>query len=364
MKSIRHSLARLSLPAFALILVSCSEDAVRQPDEPSVRVFQLSAPGERPFRSFPGELAAAGAASLSFDVPGRIIELSAEPGQSFKQGDMLARLDPENFDARLSAAQAQFDTARQELDRRRALRESRAVSQSEVEQAQRVFDVAESELRTARQQLFDSVLRAPFDGRVGQRQVSNFETIRPGQIVLDFVDLASMEVKIDLPEQDLTFAPRGVSIEEVNETIEAKVEFATLPGQAFPLKLKSFGTRATAGSRTFPVVFKFTPPEEVNLLPGMTATVRARAILHQNEPLGAGVFEVPAGAVLEQDGKSGMWRVDPGTRKVGLVPVEMLGMSDGFVRVRGGTLKAGDEFVQAGSRFLSEGQTVRPLRGR
>lgn len=354
--------ARLLLPLAALLAASCSEVEPPPPAEPSVNVFELAPPGERPFRTFPGELAGAETASLSFDVPGRIIELPAEPGQFFKKGEMLARLDPETFEARISATQAQFDSASQELERRQGLREQRAVSQSELEQAQRAFDVADAELRAARQRLADSIIRAPFDGRVGQRMISNFQTVQPTQAVLVFVDVDTMEVSIDVPEQDMLIANRGVTIEQVDEKIEALATFATLPGQALPLRLKSFGTRASAGSRTFPVVFKFTPPEDANLLPGMTCTVKVRSLVHGDDPLGPGVFEVPVAAMIEQGGVPALWRVDPTTRKVSLVPVDMLGMSDEFVRVRGESLKPGDMFVRAGTRFLSDGMTVRPQR--
>lgn len=351
----------LASAGIALVIASCSQDEPPPPTVPAVSTFSLTAPGERPFRSFPGELAATSTASLSFDVPGRIIELPAEPGQFFSEGDLLARLDPETFEAQVSAATAQLEAARRELERRKGLREQGAVSQSELDQAQRLFDVAEADLRTARQRLADSVMRAPFDGRVGQRLISNFQTVQPTQVVLVFVDVSSMEVQIDVPEQDFTLARRGVTIEEVDAGIEALLTFSNLPGRSFPLRLKSFGTRASPGSRTFPVVFMFDPPDEVNLLPGMTCTVMVRSLVDEEAPLGAGVYEVPASAVVESDGVSGLWRVCPESSEVSLVPVEMLGMADEFIRVRGEDLKPGDIFVRAGTRFLSEGRKVRPL---
>ncbi len=343
----------------ALMAVSCTQEEPLPTAPQTVRVFELLSPGERPFRSFPGELAAANTASLSFDVPGRIIELSAEPGQFFNEGDLLARLDPETFEAQVSAATAQFDAARLELERRRNLREQGAVSQSELDQAQRLFDVAEADLRTARQRLSDTTLRAPFNGRVGQRMISNFQTVQPTQVVLVFIDMYSMEVAVDVPEQDFTLARRGVSIEEVDASIEALVTFANLPERTFPLQLKSFGTRASPGSRTFPVVFTFDPPEEVNLLAGMTCTVKIRTLVYDDAPLGVGVFEVPASAVVEYGGSAGLWRVSRDTMEVSFVSAELVGMADEFARVRGENLQVGDTFVRAGARFLTEGQQVR-----
>lgn len=76
-------------------------------------------------------------------------------------------------------------------------------------------------------------------------------------------------------------------------------------------------------------------------------------------PPGAGVYEVPASAVVESDGVTELWRVSPESSEVSLIPVEMLGMANEFIRVSGEDLKPGDIIVRAGTRFLSESRCAR-----
>ncbi len=350
-----------------LALAGLSLSGCSKPDDPfavspPVQTFVLQSSSEIPFRRFPGEVAAQQTSRLSFDVAGRMVERPATQGLVVRKGGLLARLDPVNFQTRLDAAQAEFDTALQEFTRRRTLLERNVISRSEFEQFQTAFQVAEANLRTAQQAFDDTRLNAPFEGRVAQTLIDNLQNVQAKEAVLVFQDIAALEVDIQLPEADMSAIDRGVTADNARDRLEAAVEFPALPGERFPLELKSFSTAATPTARTFRVTFTLQPPEDRNILPGMTCTVLMRpkqaAVGKLVEP---GIFELPVQAISTAEGGSWTWRLDPQSLAVTRLPVEMLGVTGTSMRVRSPDLAEGDELVLTGVRFLSEGMTVRRM---
>lgn len=346
-----------------VLLASCSK-----PDEPvvvtpPVRTFVLDGNTEVAFRRFPGEVAAADTSKMSFDVPGRIVLFPAVRGMVLKKGDLLAKLDQTNFIARFDSARAQFNSASEEFNRRRVLLDRRVISRSEFDQFQEAFQVADANMRTAQRALEDTQLVAPFDGRVAETIANNFQNVQAQEPVLVYQNISTLEVDIQVPEADMSLAMQGVTAENARELLEAEVEFAALPGERFPLELKAFATQASASARTFRVTFTLSPPENKNILPGMTCTVLLRMKTHYAvSGAEAGIYELPVQAIGTSENKTFVWRLDPKTMQVARVPVEMLNLTGDSMRVRSVELKAGDELVGTGVRFLSEGMIVRRMQ--
>jgi RND family efflux transporter MFP subunit len=330
---------------------------------PPVQTLVLSETSDVPFRRFPGEVAAADTSNMSFDVPGRLIEFPAsQEGLVVKKGDLLGRLDETNFVARVDAARADFTNAQAELARRRQLLTQGVISRSELDQFQRAYDVTDAALRSAQRALDDTRLVAPLDGRIARRLVNNFQNVQAHQPVLVFQNKSLLEVDIQIPEADMSLAGQGVTAEEAQQLIEAKVEFPAIPGRTFPLKLNSFSTEATPSARTFRVSFTLYPPEGQNILPGMTCTVLVRPIGQTAaKPSEAGAFEIPVRAVATANGKSSVWKLNAKSLQVSRVEVEMLGVTGDTVKVRATALAPGDEIVTAGVRFLSDGMKVQRM---
>jgi membrane fusion protein, multidrug efflux system len=365
---VQETSSRISVCGIGLLVVlagisGCSPEKEPTPAIPPVQTFVIATTSEAPFRRFPGEVAAADTSNMSFDVPGRLIEFPAsQEGMVVKKGDLLGRLDETNFVARVDAARADFTNAKSELARRQQLLNQGAISRSEFESFERTFGVADAALRSAQRALDDTRLVAPMDGRIARRLVNNFQNVQAHQPVLVFQSKSTLEVDIHVPEADMSMAGRGVTTEELQDLIEAKVEFPAIPGRTFPLNLNSFSTEATASARTFRVSFILYPPEGQNILPGMTCTVLLRQISKTvAEPAETGVFQIPVRAVATADGKSAVWKLDPKSLQVSRVEVELLGMTGDSVKVRGANLATGDEIVTAGVRFLSDGMKVQRL---
>jgi RND family efflux transporter MFP subunit len=325
---------------------------------PPVRTLVLQEGTAQNFRRFPGEVLASRSSEMSFDVAGRLIERPAVQGMVAAKDALLARLDPENFEARLASANARLTNARDELARRRQLRDRGVISATEFDQFNTEFQVAEAAQREAQRALEDTRLVAPFDGRVARTFLNVGTSVQPKQAVLVYQDVSRLEIDIEVPEQVMTLMVPGATAENARELLEAKAEFPALPGRRFDIALKSFSTAATEAARTFRVSFDLDPPADANILPGVTCTVLVRSRNVGEASPEAGVFEVPMQAVATAQGAAVLWRLDPGSLTVAPVSVELLGPAGQSMRVRSVDLKSGDEIVIAGVRFLSDGMQV------
>jgi multidrug efflux system membrane fusion protein len=329
-----------------------------------VTTFFIESVSEVPFRRFPGEVMAGRTGRLSFDVPGRLVEFPIFEGQLVKEGDLIGQLERADFIARRDSALAQFTTAREEYQRNRTLRQRGVIAAAELDHRRRDFEVAEAALRSAQRALDDTRLVAPFEGRISQRIAENFQNVQAKELVAILEKVSTLEVDINLPERDMALAGRGITVGEARSLLEAKVEFATVPGEQFELTLESFSTRANPASRTFTVTFSFHPPEGKNILPGMTCTVLLRFREGAASTAAAAdphVYDVPVQAILTEENRTWVWRLDPRNMKVARVGVELLGLAGGSAQIRSPELSPGEELVSSGVRFLSQGMAVRRL---
>lgn len=364
MKHILHAgFATSVAAAFLAVLAGCSrQPAERAPAVPPVKIFKLPAADEVPFRSFPGEVTARDDVRLSFDVGGRLIEFPVYDGQVVEAGDLIGQLDQSDFRAALDAAQTTFNTAQKEFDRMRQLRQRNVIAQSELDRQREVFERAEASLRTARKAFEDTRLVAPIKGRVSRRFVRNFQNVQAREPVVLLQNIAELEVEVQVPEALVARAERNITAEGADRLVEAEAGFAALPGERFPLRLRSFATQANPSSRTFPVSFLLNPPGQSNILPGMTCTVSLRFRNPDGTPVAQpGLYQIPVRALATEAGQPSVWRWDPGTGRVARVPVEMVALTGDSVQIRSADLRAGDEIVASGVRFLSEGMAVRRL---
>ena len=155
---------------------------------------------------------------LSFRVGGPMITRAVKVGDEVKKGQILARIDPRDFEVRLRTVKGQLTKAkavlkRAEADLERVLRIQKqdpgAVSQSMIDKAQQTKDSTKAEINSlaaavdqARDQLNYTYLKAPFDGIITKTYMEAFEDVRPKQPVVRLLDeskrsrCGSMSLKI------------------------------------------------------------------------------------------------------------------------------------------------------------------------
>ena len=166
----------------ALFLGACEKEAVETPEVVRpVRILTVAGLEAGATLSYPGEIQGAQNAELAFEVAGRLIELPAEEGIDVTQNQLLARLDPADYQSALDAARAQYKSAKDTFDRYSEVFERGAISRQEFDNAKRQIDVEQAQLASAEKAVSDTQLRAPFAGRIGRTYVDNFNNVQIGR---------------------------------------------------------------------------------------------------------------------------------------------------------------------------------------
>jgi len=318
-------------------------------------------------RWIPGRVSASQEVNLSFRVSGPLIELPVNVGDEVKAGQVLARIDPRDFQVNLKNAEAQLQKAvaalqfaEAEYGRVVRIREQdpAAISASMVDQKREAMDRAQAEVvaleaerEGVKDQLNYTYLRAPFSGTIVSKYVENFEDVQAKQIVLRLLDPTHIEMTIDIPEGIISYVPLMRKL---------RVRFDAFPGVEVPAEVKEIGTEASATTRTYPVTLIMEQPEEATVLAGMTGEATCCELM-PDEGLTERPIEVPTEAVFsDETGGSFVWVIDRGTLTVSRREVSLGRLTDyGVVVMRG--LETGEWIATAGVYYLEEGQQVRIL---
>jgi RND family efflux transporter MFP subunit len=345
------------------MLTACgdkSEPEVEEVVRPA-KLMTIDTLGGGTTREYPGTVAATQSVELGFEVPGKIVELPISNGLAVKKGALLGRLDDADFVAARESAEAHRRATRSAYERAKRIFDQGAGSQAEVDSSLRDIDVARQELVQAQKALDDTVLKAPFTGRVSRKIADNFQNVQAKQAILLIEDVSSLELDVSFPEQDFSRMKPGLTLKQRNARIAPEIQVSTIAGRRFKARLISFETTADPVTRTYRATFAFDNPDDVNVLPGMTAKV----VLYMPADKTAASTEVglliPATAVVvKTDGSAYVWKYDPGNSQVSKAIVTVGDMSGASIRVFSG-LKGGEQIVTAGAAHMREGMEVRPL---
>lgn len=324
------------------------EPAPREVVRP-VKVITVKGAGGSASMTYPGKTRANRRVDLSFKVPGPLVELPVEEGQEVKKGQLIARILPRDFKISLDQASARAIEAERQYERYKELYVRKQVSKAEFDRYKASRDVAAAQLEDARNALKDTYLKAPFDGIVAKRYVQNFEEVQAKQPIVFLQDISKIEILVDAPETVMATLRR-------ERDIEATATFAVAPEKKFPLQVKEFSTEADPQTQTYQVVLVMDQPRDINVLPGMTATVTGRQVAADNANA---KIVIPAIAVLEDPReKAFVWvlKKDQMTvHKTAVTVGEMTG-SDSILVIDG--LKGGEQVVTSGVTKLKDGMKV------
>jgi len=181
--------------------------------------------------------------------------------------------------------------------------------------------------------------------------VEQGQNLRAKEPVVQFQDVDEVDIVVDVPESVMVADLRSAKIAQVVAT------FSTAPGRQFPVRIKEMAQAADPVTQTFQVRVTMKSPPDLNLLPGMTATVvltSLRAGSRDNRIL------VPISAVLKDGtGEQVAWVVGP-DQTVSRRPVKLGEATGGKIAITEG-LRPGDRIAVAGVTFLREGMKVKDL---
>ena len=357
-------LTPVALLLVAMSLTGCGDDPITEKGVVRpVRAVKVGDATQLTDRSFPGQAKATQEVELSFRVAGPLITRPVNVGDVVEAGDIVARIDPRDFEVNLRSVEAQLTEAKAALKRAQAdFERSRsimeqdpgAISQTAVDRAEEARDRAlagvdalEASVASAEDALGYTYLKAPFDGAVVATYIENFEDVRAKQAVVRILDKSKIEMIVSIPENLISYTP-GVR--------DIKVTFDAFPDKPLPATVKEIGTEASQTTRTYPVTLIMDQREDVTILPGMAGKASGRP---PDAYFGEGALVVPVSAVFspEDDDKSYVWVIDEGSKTVSRREVTASELTDRGIKVAAG-LEPGEWIATAGVHYLEEGQAV------
>ncbi len=351
----------LTITLLPLVVTACNEQAPLPPPESRpVKTMLVGGVSAGDTRQFPGVVDAIQKADLSFRVEGKINEILVKEGDMVNKDQVLARLDPTDYQIRLNDRKASYETAKANYDRAKQLVEKGAISRVDHDKIRAEYFTAKSNLEAAEQDLNYTTLKATFAGYIAKRHVENFEEVRRKQAVFTLQDISELEIKIDVPENLMISLRRAIEPGKVS-TPERHMYavFDQIKDAQFPLEVKEVATTANVDTRTFEATLKMKSPENYNVLPGMTATVFAEVFASETGETVS--VELPVSAVVADAGKDAtVWIVDEDTMTVSPKAVETGLISSNSISVTG--LEPGERVVTAGAAFMREGMKVTLLK--
>jgi RND family efflux transporter MFP subunit len=283
-------------------------------------------------------------ARLSFKVGGLIESIHVEEGQAVKAGQVLAVLKPAEINASLEQARQSTAKARRDLDRARALLADGVSTEEQVQDLTTAFKVAGAAQSSAEFNATHARIIASVDGVVLRKLAESNELVQAGQTVLVLGGAnRGWVVRIGLADRDVVRVRAGDT---------ARIEFDAWPGQAFSGKVSNIASAADTSTGTFTV--------ELQLDPGGARFVQGLVAKVALSPQAAVSGQViPVQALLEaNDKEAGVFVLDPATRTVHRVNIQIGRMSLGQIEVSDG-LERGALVVTDGATFLENGENVR-----
>ena len=304
-------------------------------------------------RDFPATIKAHQRADLSFRVSGKVEQINFNDGSAVKKGQVIARLDARDYKIALSDREANYQRASADFKRAQELIEQGFISKTDFEQLQAAYYSEKAALNQAQLNLQYTEIKAPFDGTLSRRHIENHEEVQAKQVLFNFSDTSVLELIVDIPENLVQQYHHG------NIQISTSALFSTMKDKSYPLTFKEFSTKADPQTQAFQASFLLDQPDDLVLLPGMTATIVIASQL--SEQAKSNNVVIPLSAVVADNEMNPLvWKVDTETMRISPVAVSVNHMQGTNVEVIS-ELLSGDIVVSAGANFLRDGQLIQVM---
>ena len=301
----------------------------------------------RPAIRATGSLAAVRGVAVVPDSSGLVAAITFEAGDRVRAGDPLVRLRAAEAEATLAALEARRDEARSEFERDRRLYEQGNQSEAELDQSRARFEELKAEIRRQEAHIAKKTVRAPFDGRLGLREVHLGQYLSPGTPLVTLQALSPLHVNFSLPEQRLPDIAPG-------QRLDIRVD--AYPERTFTGEITAIDPLINEETRQIRVQGTLANDDEA-LRPGMFARVSVTLPAHED------VITLPQTAIVNQPFGDIVYVVTAPDAGGGPKRVEQRFVTTGARRgtqieiVEG--LDGGEEVVSAGQLKLRNNAPVR-----
>ncbi|MCB1768870.1 MAG: efflux RND transporter periplasmic adaptor subunit [Candidatus Competibacteraceae bacterium] len=286
-----------------------------------------------------GTLRADEAVVIRSEIAGRVATLHFREGQAVRRGEPLVTLDQEEYQAQLASSAAQLALEESSYQRLQDMDRKNLTSQQNLDEAKARLDTARAQQELNRVRLSKTVIRAPFDGVIGLRQVSPGAYIKPGDDIANLESIGAMKLDFRVPEVYLARLAVG-------QTLAIRVD--AYSDQRFDGAIYAIDPALDEETRT--VLLRARLPNQGNKLrPGLFA--RVNLILEQRE----NALVAPEQAIVPVGQQIFVYRVVDG--KAVTTPVKLGLRQPGQVEILEG-LQAGDQVVTDGQLKIRDGVPV------
>lgn len=334
-----------AVASFGLLACSDSQRAAAPGSyqRPAVAVIASAAVS----RSMSDELEAIGttvaneSVILTAKVTDTVSQVRFEDGAYVEAGDVLVELTNTEETALLAEAEANVDDSARQLERIENLYRQRSVPVSQRDEVRARYNAARARYDSLVARLNDRLVRAPFSGLLGFRQVSAGTLLTPDTAIATLDDVSVIKLDFSVPEIHLAVLKPGLAL-----TAQSRA----YPDQRFTAQVQTIDTRIDPVTRTARVRANIANPDRL-LRPGMLLTVAL-------ETNARTALTIPESALVQRSGRSSVYvvvrqedgpeqiaairRVQIGARSAGFVEV-LDGLAEGEMVVTEGTLKVRDQ---------------------
>lgn len=279
---------------------------------------------------------------LSAQVTETVSRVRFEDGQEVAQGDVVAELTSREEAAQLDEARANLDEAQRRYQRTVDLAREGTASRAQLDEATSARDAARAQLAELQARSNDRLIRAPFAGVLGMREVSPGTLMQPGDPITTLDDIDIIKVDFSVPERFLAVLHTG---------LEVDVSTAAYPRRRFDGIVRAIDTRIDPRTRAVRVRADIPNPDHA-LRPGMLMTVELQADAAER-------LSIPEEAIVPVGEKHYAFVVDEEER-AGRVVLEIGRRRRGQVEVLAG-LDGSETVIIKGASMLRPGSRVRPV---
>ena len=361
MNKIISTVSLSSVAAASLLLAACSEPPAPAAAVKPVFVTTVTPASSAQSRTFTSVVRARVETELGFRTAGKVIERLAEVGDSVKAGQVLARLDPADYELAVKAAADQAQAASVDAQQaasdearfRRLLADGSVGAADHERQKARAdaaaarLDQAKRQLELARNREAYATLVAPYAGVVTALRFERGQVVAEGQPVMSLARDGEREIVAELPEDWVGRA----------RTLVAAATPWNDPTSQVRLVLRELSPQASAQGRTYRA--RYSAAAESRAAAAALPLGSTMQLTLSGPQAGPATAVLPVSALIKGSGPAGVWMLD--AKRSGLVftPVQVVSLDDASVHVTG--LAAGSQVVSVGAQKLDAGTAVRAI---
>ena len=281
---------------------------------------------------------------VAFLVPGKVVTIGPDEGQTVRAGQEIAALDPTDYRLALEQSSAQADRTARDRDRNKPLLASGGIAPADMDHLESGARQSAAAADLAKKKLADTRLTAPTSGVIARRAIEVGTTVAPGQTAFTIVDLDPVRVRVGVPEADIGHITEGAA---------ATVRIPALD-TSFVGRVSLIGVAADPATRSYAV--------EISV-PNHARRLRAGMVAEASITTGAmtSAMMLPAGAVLHDGGVAGatiVYVLEPtGARAHARRVTTGVALGDSLEITSG--LTVNDRVIVAGQQRLREGALVK-----